>query len=76
MHVKYQLNRDIRFVKIVKTKKIIKLHKFTTCDSNFEKLLLSDIASDNIRYFFFEKKNTTKNETQQSQTSGRKRKMG
>ena len=43
MHVKYQLNRDIRFVKTVKTKKINKLHKFTTCNSNFEKLLLSDM---------------------------------
>ena len=43
MHVKYQLNRDISFVKTVKTKKINKLHKFTTCNSNFEKLILSDM---------------------------------
>ena len=42
MHVKYQLNRDKRFVKIVNTKKI-KLHKFATCNSNFEKSLLSDM---------------------------------
>ena len=41
MHVKYQLNRDISFVKTVKTKK--KLHKFTTCNSNFEKLILLDM---------------------------------
>ena len=42
MHVKYQLNRDINFVKTVKTKNN-KLHKFTTCNSNFEKLILSDM---------------------------------
>ena len=43
MHVKYQLNRDIRFFKTVKTKKINKWHEFTSCNSNFEKLLLSDM---------------------------------
>ena len=43
MRVKYQLNRNVRFVKTVKTKKINKLHKFTTCNSNFKKLLLSDM---------------------------------
>ena len=43
MHVKYQLNRGIMFVKTVKTKKINKLYKFTTCNSSFEKLLLSDM---------------------------------
>ena len=43
MHVKYPLNRDNRFVKTVITKKILKLHKFATCNSNFEKSLLSDM---------------------------------
>ena len=44
MHVKYQLNRDFRFVKTVKTKKKInKLHKLTTCNLNFEKLIPSDM---------------------------------
>ena len=42
MHVKDPLNRDNRFVKTVITKKI-KLHKFATCNSNFEKSLLSDM---------------------------------
>ena len=42
MYVKYQLNRNNRFVKTVTTK-IIKLHKFTTCNSNFETKLLSDM---------------------------------
>ena len=52
MHVKYQLNRVKRFVKTVNTKnklncinlqlatlfaKICKLHKFATCNQNFEK---------------------------------------
>ena len=43
MYVKYQLNRNNRFVKTVITKKKIKLHKFTTCNSNFETKLLSDM---------------------------------
>ena len=42
MHVKYQLNQDNRFVKNREHKKI-KLHKFATCNSNFEKSLLSDM---------------------------------
>ena len=43
MHVKYQLNQNNRSATIVITKTINKLHKFTTCHSNFEKLLLSDM---------------------------------
>ena len=43
MYVKYQLNRNNRFVKTVITKKKFKLHKFTTCNSNFETKLLSDM---------------------------------
>ena len=37
MHVKYQLNRDKRFVKIVNIKNKL------NCNSNFEKLILSDM---------------------------------
>ena len=39
MHVKYQLIWENNYVKIVNTKKN-RLHKFATCNSNFEKLLL------------------------------------
>ena len=42
MHVKYQLNQDNWVVKTMNTKKL-KLHKFATCNSNFEKSLLSDM---------------------------------
>ena len=54
MHVKYPLNRDTRFVKTAITKTILKLHKFATCTSNFEKSLLSDMhypTSDNCVKF-------------------------
>ena len=37
MYVKYHLNRDKRFIKIVNTKKYIKLHKFATRNTNFKK---------------------------------------
>ena len=43
MYVKYQLNRDNRFVKTVITKKNLKLHKFATCNTNFKKSLFSDM---------------------------------
>ena len=36
MYVKYQLNRDNRFVKTVITKKL-KSHKFATCNTNLKK---------------------------------------
>ena len=38
-----QLKRDNRFVKTVHTKKINKLHKFASCNLNFEKSRLSDM---------------------------------
>ena len=57
MHVKFQLNRD-RFVKTVNTKNLIKLHKFATCNSNFEK---------SLHFFgkkiYFHKTNLQKNHT-------------
>ena len=40
MHVKYQLSRNNRFVQ---THTKLKLNKLATCDSNFEKSLLSDM---------------------------------
>ena len=107
MYVKYQLNRNNRFVKTVITKKnfncinsqlairISKPNFFQTCITrppidrpNLRSIGMlvivqprskeistddgrtdrqtdgrTDIASDNIRYFFFEKKKTTKNIT-------------
>ena len=43
MHVKYPLNRDNRFCQNRECKKYIKVHKFATCNLNFEKSLLSDM---------------------------------
>ena len=49
MHVKYQLNWDNRFVKTVNTKKN-GMHKFATCNSNFEKCIsLPPIFRQNLR---------------------------
>ena len=46
MYINFQQNRVSRSAKTVHTNlfaKKCKLHKFATCNSNFEKLLLSDM---------------------------------
>ena len=46
MYISFQQNRVSRSVKTVHTSifaKICKLHKFATCNKNFEKALLSDM---------------------------------